>query len=667
MSEKQRDLHLKFHGKILDQLGFQTYQSPVASLAELVSNSWDADAPKVDISLPSVLDEHAEISIADNGTGMTFAECEDKYLNVGWNRRGDKTECFSKKGRIILGRKGIGKFAGFGIAEKIYVETISEETGEKTTFEMNIRDLRGDEFVIEGGRIKATYLPPDETRKSEHGTTITLRSLKLAKAISPAQFARSMSRRFLLHNRAEGFLVLVNNSPIPTEEDHQKIEFVFPHDYGKQSLPEGLKIVDEQGKQIIAVTEDREQAFQEWGEEKLPNGFLIRWQIVFYEDTIDEAELQGISIFSNGKLSQRPFFFDLSGGLGGQHGQAYMSGQVQADFVDKLPIDPISAERQRINWENPETQPLLLWGQERIKELLNIWKEKRGEANRLELEQKVSGFGERLNKLPPHEAKTVRQVLLKLGGLSTLSKKQFQELGEAVLISWEQGRLHELIATIADVDKMDEGELLKVLIEADTLSALNIAEVAKTKLLTLSGLKERLDHKELELAVRDYIADNPWIISPIWETFKKELSMTKVIQEIAKKTLADDEVYQGRVDLILSSGSQLLVLEFMRPGLTIDWDHIQRFERYCIEISSYLKGNTACQYKTVTGYLIADNISKGPVLDKIESLKYYSMFAKDWNQTIGDAIAAWKDFLDILATRSNDPRLLDLAKNYPLK
>jgi hypothetical protein len=105
----------------------------------------------------------------------------------------------------------------------------------------------------------------------------------------------------------------------------------------------------------------------------------------------------------------------------------------------------------------------------------------------------------------------------------------------------------------------------------------------------------------------------------------------------------------------------------MRPGLTIDWDHIQRFERYCIEISSYLKGNTACQYKTVTGYLIADNISKGPVLDKIESLKYYSMFAKDWNQTIGDAIAAWKDFLDILATRSNDPRLLDLAKNYPLK
>jgi hypothetical protein len=664
LSAQEKELHLKFHGKILDQLGFQTYQSPVASLAELVSNSWDADALKVDIYLPEKLDKKAEIIVKDNGCGMTFAECEDKYLNVGWNRRGGKTECFSKRGRIILGRKGIGKFAGFGIAEVIAVETISELTGEKTAFEMNINALRGDEFVVEGGKIHAKYLPPDEERKSAHGTSVFLKSLKLGKNISPSQFARSMSRRFLVHNRAEGFEVFVNDNSIPTTEDYKKIEFAFPHDYPEEKRPEGLKIIDETGRPITSNEDDPEQKFREWGEENLENGFPIRWQVFFYEDTIDEEELQGISIFANKKLAQRPFFFELFGGLGGQHGQAYMSGQVQADFVDRLIVDPISVERQRVNWENPETLPLLVWGQERIKQLLPIWQEKRGEANRLELEKKVSGFGARLDKLPPHEAKIVKRVLLRLGGLSTLSRAQFQELGEAILTSWEHGRLQELIATIADADKMSEDDLLKILIEADTLSALNIAEVAKTKLLTLAGLKERLNRKELELAVRDYIACNPWIISPIWETFRVETSMKKIITEIAKKVGFDAPIYKGRVDLALSSGSQLLILEFMRPGLTVDWDHINRYERYCIEILRYIKANTGGPFKTVTGYLIADKISEDTVSDKIEILKRQDMFAKDWERTMGDAIAAWKDFLMILATRSKDPRLQSLAADY---
>jgi HSP90 family molecular chaperone len=149
MTTQQKKLHLKFHGKILDQLGFQTYQSPVASIAELVSNSWDADAETVKITIPAAGTEQPEIVIKDTGSGMTFKECEEKYLNVGWNRRGDNPVCFTPKGRPVLGRKGIGKFAGFGIAEIIYIETISEETGEKTSFEMNIKQMKQEKMSME--------------------------------------------------------------------------------------------------------------------------------------------------------------------------------------------------------------------------------------------------------------------------------------------------------------------------------------------------------------------------------------------------------------------------------------------------------------------------------------------------------------------------------------
>jgi len=143
-----RKLQLRYHGRILDHLGIQMYQSPVAAIAELISNSWDADSEKVCVTLPDEITRHAQLLVEDDGIGMTFEECQERFLNVGYARRGDDPDEKSPtKDRPILGRKGIGKFAGFGIAQLIRVETVSKETGEKTVFEMDLLKLRTEEYV----------------------------------------------------------------------------------------------------------------------------------------------------------------------------------------------------------------------------------------------------------------------------------------------------------------------------------------------------------------------------------------------------------------------------------------------------------------------------------------------------------------------------------------
>lgn len=86
-SEQEKKLRLNFHGRIIDSLGIQMYQSPVAAVAELIANAWDADATSVAVTLPPTSDAEAEIIVKDTGSGMTFAECQDRYLNVGRNRR----------------------------------------------------------------------------------------------------------------------------------------------------------------------------------------------------------------------------------------------------------------------------------------------------------------------------------------------------------------------------------------------------------------------------------------------------------------------------------------------------------------------------------------------------------------------------------------------------
>ena len=55
MSNMEEKLFLQFHGRIIDSLGIQMYQSPVAAIAELIANAWDADSKNVSIELPDSL------------------------------------------------------------------------------------------------------------------------------------------------------------------------------------------------------------------------------------------------------------------------------------------------------------------------------------------------------------------------------------------------------------------------------------------------------------------------------------------------------------------------------------------------------------------------------------------------------------------------------------
>jgi len=647
-----RTLRLTFHGRIIDHLGIQMYQSPVAAVAELIANAWDADAENVQIELPESLREDAQLVVRDDGLGMTFEECQEWYLNVGWCRREALSRDKSlEKGRPVLGRKGIGKFAGFGIAEVIRIETISKKTGEKTVFELDINDLRSNTYVVAESRVIPVleYLGPDDQRKEKHGTTVLLKCLKMVRRPSPEQFARSMARRFLLHQRAQDFRVLVNNAPLPEEEDLEGVEFVFPKDYGEGEKPQGLRI--ENG----------------WGVESTSNGRQIRWRVFFYKKPIEEEELRGIAVFSKGKLAQRPFFFNLSGGLGGQHGQEYMSGQIEADYIDDLDEDIIATERQRINWEHRETVPLEKWGQDRIKALLRIWRNRRGEKRRREIEEKVATFSKRLERLQRHERDTVKMALTKLGTIPALSDEQFQSLGEAILQSWEQGRLRDLIDELASRDDVTTDWLLSTLAEADVLVALNLAEAVRTKIEAIRGLRALVAKGELENDIRDYIAEKPYLLHPRWETFKKEISVRRFMQEAAKKSRLEENDNEGqrkRIDLALRSNEHLLIVEFMRPGKRADWDHLSRCRRYVLLIRDMVETETALGIKKVTGLIVADRLDNDPSVRKeVQELEKSDIYAYSWHSLFEQAERTWREFLEIIGSRApSDHRLRALQQ-----
>lgn len=634
-----RRLVLRFHGRIIDSLGIQMYQSPVAAVAELIANAWDADAERVEVNLPVAMGSEATIEIKDDGRGMTFAECQSKYLEVGRNRRvseGSK----SPGGRPVLGRKGIGKFAGFGIADVVEVDTVSGTTGERTHFSLDIRDLRGEGFVEVSAR-PVTLLAhegADDARRATARTIVTLRGLKVANRRTPEVFARQMARRFQLAARASAFAVLVNGHPMPDDIDPFEVEFQFPRDYRPGEAPDGLRVEGD------------------WAREAVGDDSVL-WRVRFSKRPISGEEFQGIAVFCGAKVAQSPFFFNLSGGLSAQHGQVYLSGAVRADYLDAQDRDVITTERQRINWEDPYAAPLLDWGAKRTATLLRLWQARRAETRNAELDRRVDGFGGRLDVLPPSERETIKTALRRIAQVPALDQDRFADLADAVLTAWEGGRLRGIISDIARMEAMDEGVLLRLLAEERVLTALHVAEVIRIKVGVIAGLAARIASKDRENSIRDYIASSPWLISPRWETYKKETSLGAFLSEAQARAgiVASDPRWAKRMDLVLRSDDHILVLEFMRPGLGVDDDHLQRFQKYIDTLRVRLAANTALPVRRVSGLLVADKLATS-VEDQplIVRMARDGMECMEWGALLEQAKAQWADFMEAMKERAPD-------------
>ena len=82
---------------VLNHLGINLYSNIPAVLSEIVANSWDADAKRVDITIAE-----DQIIIEDDGCGMSADDINNKFLYVGYQKRIVRIKNISSK---IYGKK----------------------------------------------------------------------------------------------------------------------------------------------------------------------------------------------------------------------------------------------------------------------------------------------------------------------------------------------------------------------------------------------------------------------------------------------------------------------------------------------------------------------------------------------------------------------------------
>ena len=97
----------------IKHFGRNLYTTNPPAIAELVANAWDAYATEC-----AIYYNETDLVIIDNGIGMTDNEFQERYARSGFTKNLDIRipEKFSP--RPYMGKKGIGKFSAFSLADK---------------------------------------------------------------------------------------------------------------------------------------------------------------------------------------------------------------------------------------------------------------------------------------------------------------------------------------------------------------------------------------------------------------------------------------------------------------------------------------------------------------------------------------------------------------------
>lgn len=171
-TENSGTLQFTVDAKLLEELGERLIGKPYIALAELVKNSYDADATSVTIQLDKGKEQ---IVVADNGHGMTFEEFNGFWMRIG-SRHKEELRTSKNFEREMTGSKGVGRLAVQYLADMFELETVSQDNP-STKLHAKVRwseAVKAKELV----KAKVAYTEEESIEGSQAGTRIVLSDLK---------------------------------------------------------------------------------------------------------------------------------------------------------------------------------------------------------------------------------------------------------------------------------------------------------------------------------------------------------------------------------------------------------------------------------------------------------------------------------------------------------
>ena len=625
----QKPFSMQFDIGTIKHLGLQMYSTLPSVVGELVANGWDANATEVHINIPvgPVDGSASEITIQDNGIGMSDQDIRDKFMIVGRDRREsdgvDETPPPFK--RKVMGRKGIGKLSAFGIARELEVESV--KGSETSRFVMNY-----DAMLKRAAAREIEFDALDPTGNVQWGTKITLRLITKFhnRRISPAPLRRRLARRFAVIGAADQFEVAING-------EHVSVE-----DRDLQQLLER----DTSGKLYLWEYENREiEPSTGW---KVSGwvGALNR-----STPTLDDID-RGIALMARGKLVQEPFVFNAT--VGQQYALSYLVGELHVEFVDDME-DTIGTSRNSLVWETEANQALLKWGQQEVNKIAREWARKRRQDNEAKLAENplYLRFREEAERLGKGRALDLADRLVRqtINNNPVAGLDEIEPIIQMSLDFLRFDAFWEIVNDVIEAELEDTGRLIELFREWQIVEAKEMSRVTEGRITTIAKFQELIDEGAMEVpTLHNFLTEFPWVIDPRWTLIADEVYYSRLLKERFPESDTTPES-DRRIDfLCVGASTDLYVVEIKRPSLRASRKELDQIEQYVIFMRSEVRKSTDSDlnYTNVIGYLICGDMvdNEEEVAEKRAILADSRIYVRLYRDMLSQVERLHKQFLE---------------------
>lgn len=637
---------MKISRLTVDKLGVKLYDGVAAVIAELVSNSFDADATKVEIKAPmnlylatkqgnELVDCGYTIEVKDDGIGMTPEEVNKFYLRIGSERRNDERGDLSRKfNRKVMGRKGVGKLAPFGICQKIEILTSG---GEKITGKnqegQEVEGYLTAHLTLDASVIMQDhdedYRPEigilDGTIREKTGTSLKLSKFIHRKVPDIEILVRQLSQRFGRSIALPDWEVTLIDST-KTDGDPSYSRKLGSFDIDKM---ENTEICFNPNGNAVAPNgdtfSDLKAGFEYEGRFYSITGWAA-YSKMPHKDDLSE----GIRIYCRGKIAGQTTVFNRGASFSGELSiRSYLIGELNADWLDEEE-DLIQTDRRDILWSHDLGQEFEKWGLGLLKKIGNMSRDPLKKKT-WDVFKETSNINEKVEQAFPRDnQRVIREQAIEFAEL--IGKKMRMEEAESSERTEEIVQLSLMFAPHVTLDKAlreaAEVEGTSVSVITGILKVARLAElssfgrIADDRVRVINKVETLKDNADtLEAVFQNLITEAPWLIDPQWSPLTSNQSFSTLKREFQKyfKEQTDEDIQldnfddsRKRTDFVLASHDNVVqIIEIKRPKHEFDDSEMIRLDKYAELMSKFLNEPANSEFRRVfTDYhitLVCDN------------------------------------------------------------
>ena len=681
MPEQDPKYYMTISLNVLNHMGLNLYSNVPAVLAEVIANSWDADATTVDVDFDLA---QKTITVTDNGCGMTLDDVNSKYLYVGYQKRPREVPpgmefLTLKYKRKPMGRKGIGKLSLFSIANSIRVYT--RVTGGTTeAFLMDADKIRKAIDVEDPSEVR-NYTPDpinaNGNEPEDHGTRIRitdLKKLRLTRA-SVRGLRRRLARRFSIIGDAAHFAVNVNSDPITlADRDYfHKARFIFQYgaDYAKHCAH-----LEEDDDGNVTGAFSRPHVFDANSDAAADGPYAIKgWIAIAWHSNdldgdrqADNDNLNKITIVVRGKVAQEDILQEFR--LGGMITK-YMFGEIEADFLDLDDHPDIAtSSRQSISEDDERYEALAGFIESELRAIwtqTNTLKERAGLRHALSSNPYLKQWYDALR--PPHLKRFANKIF---GDIDKAGIDESQRQGAYAngVMLFEHLKMNHAMDLLEEIDITKVDEFLRYLRDVDALEAEHYRQIVEQRLAIIRRLRQSVDENAKERILQEYIFDHLFLLDPGWERATQFEDMERRMEEVLKT-----KEKRLRLDIRYTKYRRVaaahVIVELKRRSVTVTKTDLESQVRGYMdalrdELVNSSKENAALPIQAVC---IVGSLPRGWSDERTrqmdeESLRLYGIRVMTYDELIHNAFVAYGEFVAASESKGELRHLMDQIRNF---